>query len=963
MKVPYILFLFLISIFVCRNYLFENGYPSGMDSLGFFSSISYFSIGNRFLDIWSDVSSGTGTAIPRVTSLLLAFFNYFVNDTGFTLKIYFFSYIFLSGMFMFFFANNLFGNRLSSFISAIIYMFNKMAITINTSGHIDHMLAYMLLPLIFLYLKKYIDRGNFIDILKFSLLFSMVAITRFDPLLYVSLGIAIFALLNVLFFNKKIIFERVVNISVVSILLFIPLTMYIWLPFSVVGTDMATITRTLDIASDYSLDIFNTILGYRTADGSGYIFWVGKESIYDHILLSNITAKILMLIIPILSFISFLALNKKNRYVTIFISIAIISLFLAKGPRQPFGEFYIILYNTLPLFDKITEPNRWLISTWFSYAILVGFLIDFVTNKLKLIIFSLVVIYLILATPYIFINGYQISDIYATEKDGYTWLKDYNSLYGNTGRVVTLPYAQDRMFIPQGWIEPDIGKQSYAFHDMPVFNFDYDLNTHGSEFYKYSQKLILDSKIDDVVKMLGIFDVKYLISQDYPMTQPLHPIFPIEWRWTYKSQQLFDKNDNLHEIYSGTRVNYTIKAGVSWANLVAKQGENPKLYNVDANSTLKIYENVNHMPRIFAPNGQMVVVGGLESFPKLAEIKNFKFSEWNLLFSNDLVDNIGGLLKQVSRSDYVVFVNTEQFDLAMMLTNKTRIKVSNFEKDSIGWNVDNTIINDGFFIYGKDVISSGMKGGNVVYIADIDNSSTYEIWIRVLYDGDLNVYIDKELIGSERSYFSQKFGFKWIKIGDIDLKRGSHKVEIFNENGENKINEVVMTKKGEVNSTLNLVKNLVYNKSIYLIDTEKSGEFRDVKKNVILYRDGKPIGDIYIRSKMNNSVKRVEFNNVVPSKWIVKVNSTTPYILVFSNSYHSMWRAYVDGKEYESVPSYYLINSFQINETGEHEVIIEFIGQRVQNIAMIISGLTYAICIGYIFYDLRRRIDIGKNGT
>ena len=67
-----------------------------------------------------------------------------------------------------------------------------------------------------------------------------------------------------------------------------------------------------------------------------------------------------------------------------------------------------------------------------------------------------------------------------------------------------------------------------------------------------------------------------------------------------------------------------------------------------------------------------------------------------------------------------------------------------------------------------------------------------------------------------------------------------------------------------------------------------------------------------------------------------------------------MWRAYVNGKEYRSIPSYYFINSFYINETGEHEVVIEFIGQRIQIISLIVSGLAYLFAISYLVYDWRR---------
>lgn len=953
MKNRYFLFLlFLISIFVHRNYLFENGYPSGMDSLGFYSVISYFSVEHRFLDIWSAISSGTGTTIPKVTSYLLAFFNYFINDTGLLLKIYFFGYTFISGISMYLFANCFFKNGLSAFVSALIYMFNKISISVSTSGHVDHMFAYMLLPLIFLYFKKYLDNGKFVDILKFSLFFSLVALTRFDPLLYISVGISAFAILNIIFFNERTLRNRVVNIYMVNILLFIIFTMYIWLPFSIVGTDIATITRSLSVVNDYSLNILDTILGYRTADGSGYLFWVGNKYVYD-----NIAINILMLFIPILSFVSFLILNKKDKYVSIFMLVAMIFIFLAKGPRKPFGDFYVILYNTLPFMDKITEPNRWLILTLFSYAMLVGFLVDNITNRTKSVIICLILICLVLTTPYIFIEGYQVSEININEKYPYVWLKNYNNR--SVARVVTLP-IQDRAFTRGGWLDHDIGKQSYAFHDMPVFYFDYGTNTRGSDFYRYSQNLILDSKIDDVIKMFGIFNVRYFILQGYPMTQPLYPTFPIQWRWTYELQDLFSKRDSLHEIYSGNKTNYTIRAGTSWANLIEKKREYPKLYDIYANFTPKIYESGDYVPRIFAPHGQILVIGGLESFSNIAEIDNFKFEDWNLLFANDMTNNIEDLNEKINDSDYIIFVNSNKLDMAMMLTSKIRINIDNPEKGSIGWYKDNIIVSNGNLVYNRDIISTNNKGlSKAIYSIDIINGLKYDIWMRALLHGKcgyVDILVDGDPIELTKPCISKNFDFGWIKIGEIELKKGGHKVEVLSKNGENSIDELILVERGKIDDALNRVQS-IDKKSIYLIDIEKYNKNIDTGKNIVLYQNDKPMENIDIRTinNINNNVKYFEFKEVSPSKWVVKVNSTGPYSLIFSNSYHPMWRAYVNGKEYKSIPSYYFINSFQINETGDHEVIIEFIGQKIQYLTMLISGLMYTICVGYIFYDLAKK--------
>ena len=65
-------------------------------------------------------------------------------------------------------------------------------------------------------------------------------------------------------------------------------------------------------------------------------------------------------------------------------------------------------------------------------------------------------------------------------------------------------------------------------------------------------------------------------------------------------------------------------------------------------------------------------------------------------------------------------------------------------------------------------------------------------------------------------------------------------------------------------------------------------------------------------------------------------------------------------REYRSIPSYYFINSFEINETGPHKVRIEFVGQKIQNIGLIVSAIIYTACIAYIIYDWKLKIILNK---
>ena len=71
------------------------------------------------------------------------------------------------------------------------------------------------------------------------------------------------------------------------------------------------------------------------------------------------------------------------------------------------------------------------------------------------------------------------------------------------------------------------------------------------------------------------------------------------------------------------------------------------------------------------------------------------------------------------------------------------------------------------------------------------------------------------------------------------------------------------------------------------------------------------------------------------------------------------WEAtiYKDGKKVDGIKSlslYGTINSFQINQTGDLDIVIKYIRQDWFEIGLVISAITFSLCIFYLFYDWRR---------
>jgi len=82
-------------------------------------------------------------------------------------------------------------------------------------------------------------------------------------------------------------------------------------------------------------------------------------------------------------------------------------------------------------------------------------------------------------------------------------------------------------------------------------------------------------------------------------------------------------------------------------------------------------------------------------------------------------------------------------------------------------------------------------------------------------------------------------------------------------------------------------------------------------------------------------------------------------MLSFAESYDPLWEAkiYKGGKlikKIKSIPLYAVINGFWIDETGDLEIKIRYKPQDWFEKGLIVSGLTFVGCLGYLGYDWRK---------
>ena len=92
----------------------------------------------------------------------------------------------------------------------------------------------------------------------------------------------------------------------------------------------------------------------------------------------------------------------------------------------------------------------------------------------------------------------------------------------------------------------------------------------------------------------------------------------------------------------------------------------------------------------------------------------------------------------------------------------------------------------------------------------------------------------------------------------------------------------------------------------------------------------------------------ITYEKMNPTKYVVNVNASYPFFLVFSGSYHKDWIAYVDGREVElHLMANGYANAWYINKTGTFKIVLDFWPQKLFYIGSAISLTTFILSVLY----------------
>lgn len=336
----------------------------------------------------------------------------------------------------------------------------------------------------------------------------------------------------------------------------------------------------------------------------------------------------------------------------------------------------------------------------------------------------------------------------------------------------------------------------------------------------------------------------------------------------------------------------------------------------------------------------------------------------NLFYNHLKIDKNFDLIYE--NDNFSIFSNTvlqkpqKIYDVNPQLLNK-KINVNVINKETlVSAKLDNNLYNFnvvGDFAFSKDSIdnsyslslySNGINWPHIYKIIPLEKNKLGKYRLSFNFKGYNITNLHAKLLWNDEEikpeyYKNDKNASKadYINLYQGDLKDGKwYKLEK-EFNAPKNATTVTLIIFGSQASA----KTKKFNNTVTLIDNINF-EFYQTESDILL---------------PNNVSNIINYEKINPTLWKVKINSSSPYILIFNELYDPLWVVQIkkDNLEIKSEPVYGLVNGFYINKTGEYELIINYKPQKLFKYANYITISTFLFLIFYgIYYFWKKSLNL-----
>ena len=837
--------------------------------------------------LYSWDSRSLGTANPRMHAWLVpqGLFIGFSDITGLPLEIsqkmwLYFLYTY-SGLSMFVLSTTIMKKQkfknLAGLLSAFLYMLNPyVAIGITTFPYL--WLTYSSLPLkLALYVKGINERRGLKYVLFVNLIWWITSSSQYVNPKYVILDwlpIFLYLTLHVLINREREEILTSLKFTGIFSFVWISLNFYWLLPTTFFLKEeieahhllQATIglNRSLEYALNSAplLDALRLLGFWAIHSGfKGYPYFYWAKAYYDFSFI------LIGYIIPLISLTPLLL--KRDKHVLFFNFLLLIALLLMNGIHPPLGIINVYIITNIPhVLDIFSTPYQIFgMYVTLSYAFLFGYGVTLFFNyakKVKLdisspkcayklikainIIFIVMLIFLVIGlyafpiwtgeviypgNPILASNRYKIPKYYY---DAGNWLSVNEKEYF---RVFQIPYSiigyGSYTWEPAGFQGPDPTEFILC---KPLVS-----GLSGNGIGLFISRLIMTNSTNYISKILTLINAKYILLHN-------------DANWKYLEENPLYVSTSTEMIQSLLKSQHGLHLEKTFGKLSFYKNE---------------YWKPMHM---YAVTKSIVINGDLYQILHIVKREDYKPNEFAILLSNQLDINQMSTLPL----DIVFFQNSDFLSLAL---SKTKAYVINLPREAL------------ISIHGSKM--------EVSATFSVESSQVYDLWIKMPYSpvkGLISVTVDGLSIISGFSLpLSNLMAPFWIKLGEMPLSKGNHKLVLVIIGGEVIPEKVLFVAKTVLNSTCKLLSDALYNaRIVHVLEPQPliMARYYSGWKGVIS-TNGQGDPDMLIFSSPNECPYIDTFPPASPTGWNA-YNSTLIYIMSGSSTL-MINSVLADGKE------------------------------------------------------------------
>lgn len=623
------------------------------------------------------------------------------------------------------------------------------------------------------------------------------------------------------------------------------------------------------------------------------------------------------MLFPILAFTSILI--SKNRFVIFFTLLTIISIFLAKGLHEPFGDVYRWMIMNIPGFWIYRAPwEKFGLLQALGYSILIGFTsnhiyaslhkLSFVKEKkfkkisAKIIkkaipiIFILMIITLNMFYNYPLIKGQMIpsseGDIGYHEKFNVGFYQKFPDYIFNAREWINSQDEEFRVFLL-----PDDRRNVYnwgyaAAKDITIdlFNKGILLRQYGEgtapptpsdEMYHLTATMLYRNSTLNIAKIFGVLNVRYVLQRN-------------DFRYNFYGD--FDSPEFVKEQIAKQKGIFLDKTIGEW-----------DFYRVSDEYFIPLFYASSHPVLVDTSIGEIITIVSSNEFTPGASV---------LLLQSQLKQPQLDFIKNYASTVFVHLenVNIEVYDnsispFSWFSLKDAGIAARYYEGTQIVISTSSEESSDNLSF------SSTEKAPYVFPSFSPDGWSANNSTLIFIKTGDEPFRIDN--ISEGGSPLKDLIGVWW----ETDWKGMGTKPLSF---------PIVIPPQQKAILQIN------HEAKNFVLSSLKINELNNLSQE---------------------KEKDVEFIKINPTKYVVFINATSPFFLSFNQPYNSDWNAFIDNKPLDMhFISNGFANAWYINKTGTYEVTIEFAPQKLVYLGSVISISTLFICTFYMSKEKIKKI-------